>query len=107
MRSDSIKKEIAKNKLEGQQRMDEYHQPSIDLLEKVLEPFKNIKKDRALDLACGIGKLTKDFLSKRFNNVDLVDLDAEDIEKARQLKLIIPQIDRVEHEAMQDFTANE
>ena len=56
--------------------MDEYHQPSIDLLEKVLEPFKGIKKDRAIDLACGIGNLTKDFLTKKFDCVDLVDLDS-------------------------------
>jgi len=80
LRSASAKEATAKIRLEGQQLMDLYHQASMTLLEKMIKPFTKIKKDRALDVACGIGNLSKDFLCKKFTSVDLFDSDVADIE---------------------------
>ena len=96
LRSTAAMVQAAQNKQEGQRRMDDYHQSSMDLLDQVLKPFKYINTYRALDLGCGVGNLTKDFLSKRFDKVDMVELDKDDFEKALELKKTIPQIDRVE-----------
>ena len=47
----------AKNKQKSQQLMDLYHQPTIEVMKIMLMSFPKIKKDRALDVACGIGNV--------------------------------------------------
>ena len=46
----------------GQDLMDLYHEPTMDLLTEMLETVTNIKGGRSLDVACGVGNLTKDLL---------------------------------------------
>ena len=70
--------------------MDLYHEASLELIKELFDKLTDLKKWRVLDVACGVGNLTKYFLSDHFVNVDLFDNHKPDIEKAKLLKLTIP-----------------
>lgn len=63
---------------------------------------------RALDCGAGIGRVTKNLLSKRFEIVDLVEQDAQFVSKAEEyLKVnnrIDPRVGDIFNEGLQTFT---
>ena len=90
LRSAPILDQASLDRQEGQKVMDLYHEASLELIKELIEPLTDLKKGRALDVACGIGNLTKDFLCDHFANIDIFDSYKPDIEKAKLLKLTIP-----------------
>ena len=59
--------------------MDKCHEISIKILESIFEKLPGIKRGRALDMACGIGRLTKDCLANWFDHIDMFDNSRDDI----------------------------
>ena len=61
--------------------MDDCHDSVVKMLENFFDGLPNMKKERVLDAACGDGRLTTDFLSRKFEKIDMFDKcpDAFDI----------------------------
>ena len=57
--------------------MDECHPSSVKLIKGFLTKFPNRGKDRALEVACGDARLTKDYLAEEYAAIDLFDRDPE------------------------------
>ena len=49
------------------------HEEAIQQLPTVFDSIYSEKQERALEVACGSGKLTRDFLSKRYQKIDFFD----------------------------------
>ncbi|KAM3138475.1 Alpha N-terminal protein methyltransferase 1B [Paramecium bursaria] len=58
-------------------------QQSIIFFDRCQIKFK-IEKERALDLGCGIGRITDQFLSKHFKEIHLVDRNQDYLNKAQE-----------------------
>ena len=56
------------------------HADRIKLMDAIFKLVPEMSFDRALEGACGDGRLSKDLLVKKFNNVDLFDIDEDAIE---------------------------
>lgn len=73
----------------------------------MLRTVKSLQKGNALDVACGIGKLSRDLLSRIFKKVDMFELDKEDFEEAKKLNHSSSNIGKIVNASMQEFTADD
>ena len=62
---------------------------------------------RALDVAGGDGRVVKELLCKLFREVDFFDHCLVAVGKARYLKLMTPQLKKVEQATMEGYQFNE
>ena len=76
--------------------MEECHDPGMEMLERFFDILPNMKKERALDAACGDGRLTNDFLSRKFDKIDMFDQSPDAFDIISNLKKHIKQIDDVQ-----------
>ena len=49
------------------------HPGSIQMFLEAMKHLPNLKKERVLEVACGDGQLTRDFLTKEFKEVYMFD----------------------------------
>ena len=65
-------------------------------MRRFLDELKHLNKGRALDVAAGDGKVTKDLLNKRFEYVDCFDQCPTGVKKLEELRQLVPVIDLVD-----------
>jgi trans-aconitate methyltransferase len=84
--------------------MDVCHEAAIKKLEEMWDILNTdgdeCGTDRAVDVACGTGRVTKSFLLSRFKSVDMFDTCADAIDEAKKLKQVELGIDRVDDATM-------
>ena len=70
---------------EGIRSTELCHWPSIRLFEKLMKDI-NIKNfGRAIDVGCGDGRFTRDHLVKKYDIVDMFDINGPAIETVKDL----------------------
>ena len=84
--------------------MNSCHEPAIKKFEEMWDILNTdddeCGTDRALDVACGTGRVTKSFLLSRFKSVDMFDTCADAIDEAKKLKQDELGVDRVDDATM-------
>ena len=83
--------------------MDLLHDSSVREIEELLKKLSSHKYSRALEVACGRGLLTKDLLSKKYEEVDFFDQSEEAVEVAEANNLNSRHVVITEVKRMQDF----
>ena len=66
--------------------MNKCHLASIDMLEDLFGDISGKDDERVLEVACGDGRLSKDFLHKHFKCIDMFDKDFKACQIAKGLK---------------------
>ena len=64
--------------------MDICHPDRVKLMETIIGIVPGMSFEYALEAACGDGRLSKDFLVKKFKNVDLFDIDQDSIDVVKK-----------------------
>ena len=72
-------------------------------LKNILIKLSSMGRERALEVGCGEGHVTKEVLSKLFYEIDLFDPSPVAIELVKALKVDYPKINRVELSKMENF----
>ena len=67
----------------------------------------DLKYGRVLDVACKDGQVTKDYLAKKFQTVDMFDKDLCEIAKAKRLLLDYRNIGNIDCVSMEDYNWEE
>ena len=83
--------------------MELCHARSIEAIKKLLGPITHRSLLRALDVAGGDGRLSKDFLTKQYRKTDLFDQCGTAVSKARAALRSSPNFGNVEQGTMQDY----
>ena len=73
------------------------------MLESLFRFLPDLERSRALDVACGDGSLTKDFLSKLFDKIDMFDECPIAIKTVNGWRKDVTVIDRVEQSSIEKF----
>ena len=71
---------------EEQQHMAICHPASVQMLEGFLKSLGELDRKRALEVACGDGRLTRDLLAKWYEEVDMFDQCPVAVELVKQLR---------------------
>lgn len=88
---------------EEQDSMEQCHLVSYILLEQFLDELQQLDKGRALEVAAGDGRTTKDLLRHRFEKVDCFDRCPVAVKKLEALRAKYPKIDLVDQATMQGY----
>ena len=88
---------------EEKKNMKLCHSKAIKLQRRELLRLPGVHKDKALDVGCGNGRVTRYFLQKYFGRIDMFDPCQSAINKVRQYKLTCQKIGRVDLAKMQDY----
>ena len=80
--------------------MDLNHQNCINMIKEFLKEITDIKLDRAIEVGCGEGLVTRDLLCHRYKLVDMFDQDLKAMRKVKTLKDEISNIDALELSTM-------
>ena len=83
--------------------MEVNHEKSLKILDSFFNKLSYMSKERALDAACGDGRLTSDFLSRFFEEVDMFDQCPKAINIVNNLKKEVKQIKNVQLKKMQNY----
>ena len=75
----------------------------IKHMKEVLTSLPNLKTDRALEVACGAGQLSRRILVPKFEKVDLFDQATDAIEEVKLWSRETENIGRLDLVRMQDF----
>ena len=70
---------------EGLRLTDLCHWPSIHLYEKLLKGIYMKNFGRAIEVGCGDGRFTRDYLVKKYDVVDMFDINGPVIEEIKKL----------------------
>ena len=87
--------------------MDECHGPSVTVLEGVCKGIPNMGTARVLEPGCGDGRLARDFLSKKWDAIDMFDRCQFAINNIGEWKEEVPEIKRCECSSMAAFKSAE
>ena len=66
--------------------MEVCHGPSVTIIEALLKKLPGLDLTRALEVACGDGRLSKDLLQKWFKKIDLFDQCSNAITEVKKLR---------------------
>ena len=88
------------------QRMKEANPYLIQQMRAFMGNLKSMKKDTALEVACGECHVTRDYLQHEFFCIDLMDVCPESIKHAQMLKSKNSKIDLFNQCSMEDFIAS-
>ena len=72
--------------------MEKCHEPCVAFMKKFLGRFWYRKLGRALEAACGDGRVTKDLLLDEYSVVDLFDLCPKAIDIVNRKYLFNPKV---------------
>ena len=64
--------------------MEICHPDRVKLMKTIIELTPGLSFDYALEAACGDGRLSKDLLAKKFENIDLFDIDEDSIDVVKK-----------------------
>ena len=81
------------------------NRPAIMQLEEMIKGLPTMRKQKALEVACGSCHVTDMLLRKHFDEIELMDYAQQAIEKAEQLQRRCNKIVCIYHTKMQDFTS--
>ena len=83
--------------------MEKCHYGRLQLMKGIMQQVADLKKDRALEVACGDGRLSKDLLSQMFTRVDLFDQDPTAIDIVKAWSRGVDAVKSVKLATMQTF----
>ena len=81
------------------------NRPAIMQLEEMIKGLPTMRKQKALEVACGSCHVTDMLLRKHFDEIELMDYAQDAIQKAEQLQRRCNKIVCIYHQKMQDFTS--
>ena len=90
-----------------QEWLDRDHPKRCELMINLLENLFEGNMERALDVACGDGRLSREVLVWFFNKVDLFDCQQKQLDKFQKWSRTDEQVGTVEIATMQDYDPKE
>ena len=60
-----------------------------------IDSLRSMKKDKALEVACGAGYVTKNVLHHYFNEIDMYDRHPDSVKAAQKLVKGLPKVNPV------------
>ena len=83
--------------------MEKVNTKSIELLKEFLASLESLEYTRAIDVAGGDGRVTKECLCGLFPAIDLMDQCPKAINLVMQVKHFFPRLKNVKKSTMQDY----